>query len=167
MTLVAPKRPTCLFVSTPSSSTFPVWTTQRDWLLNVAAYRRAVQPPCPSTTLVACVSRMLLKCPAIASIARQLAMVRRSGRGATRERCLASRLRARRGTGAGMRRCECGHGFYAHGLGGCQCGCTAVRGWLFSPDTPPDHPPTVVRLPDATAETAPPPSTVMVDLWSG
>jgi len=42
--------------------------------------------------------------------------------------------------GAGMRRCECGHVFYAHGPDGCRtCGCTATRGGLFKPDTPPEE----------------------------
>jgi hypothetical protein len=39
-----------------------------------------------------------------------------------------------------MRRCECGHVFFAHGSDGCRtCGCTAVRGGLFKPDTPPEE----------------------------
>ncbi len=52
--------------------------------------------------------------------------------------------------GAGMRKCStCGHVFYAHGPNpnGCRkCGCTAVRGGLFKPETPPDEIVRTLRL---------------------
>ena len=40
-----------------------------------------------------------------------------------------------------MRKCStCGHDFFAHGPEGCRtCGCTATRGGLFKPDTPPEE----------------------------
>jgi len=50
--------------------------------------------------------------------------------------------------GAGMRKCStCSHVFYAHGPDGCRkCGCTAVRGGLFKPETPPEEIVRTLRL---------------------
>lgn len=39
----------------------------------------------------------------------------------------------------GSQRCSaCQHSFFAHGPGGCHCGCTEVRGGLFGPSASPE-----------------------------